>query len=119
MSNQVPSNAIVISAYRAREINYALQFAASYTTFADALISKTDQRWSYNRWSTQLIEAGKGETTICQIQRQMGPGRELLFVLPPDVTIPGLDGDTLMSSKNGERIVTASKLLIASVAGLD
>jgi hypothetical protein len=100
-------NAIVISTYRAREINYALQLTAHFSTFAEALISKTDQRWSYERYGSHIIEAGKGVTTICQVQRQMGSSRELLFVLPPDVTIPGLVGDTLMSIRYGERIVMA------------
>jgi hypothetical protein len=103
-------SAIVVAAYRAREANYAVLFGANQVdpTFAASLMAGKDNRWTYDRWTSEIIEIrglGTRSMSTCRFQKQMGSEREILFLLPADVQIPELDAQTLLTNENGDRLL--------------
>ena len=107
-------SAIVVAAYRAREANYAVLFGANQVdpTFAASLMAGKDSRWTYDRWTSEIIEIrelGTRSMSICRFQKQMGSEHEILFLLPADVQIPELDAQTLLTNKNGDQLLKTER----------
>lgn len=106
------SDALVLSAYRAHNQNYAIQFALGWVNgaFARRLMKDDFQKFSYNRWNHLVMQVGVGMFKLDTLNELIGKGLKVLLILPEDVQNPALEGDVLLQIPGKERILRLTRV---------
>ena len=106
-------DATVIGAYRARNEAYAEQFGIGYVAskFQSQLAVGLREHISYNRWNGMLFRPSVGWVPLSYLNTIIGQGRVVLFVVPIDVQLPSVNGDSLLEIPGRERIIKVHAVL--------
>lgn len=106
------SSAIVIGAFRARSEIYARQFGIWHIEPAYARLLTGDGAGAlqYDRW-TRVIVAPGAQYDISVLNGYVKRGFEVIMVLPRDLDMPELVGDTLLDLPDAERVIRLRRVL--------
>jgi hypothetical protein len=98
---------LLIASYRVRDSGYALRFALSYLDngLVQGLLGTDHEHWSHNRWNGKLLLAGGTWREVDDLEPMVRQGRNVLLLLPADVSIPGLRTETLVEIGKRERLL--------------
>lgn len=103
-------DAVVIGAFRARSPGFARQFALAFVNrdYAAPLIA-SDPRWRhFERWR-EFVETPDGRRPVSFLNDYLARGVTLLALLPRDLDMPDLVGETLLQLDD-ERLIRVTEV---------
>ena len=102
-----------MSSYRARNQAFAIEFALGCldAAYALRLTGGRPEHVSYNRWNDRLIRPGITQSPLTYLNDLIAEGREVLMVLPRDVDLPNVQGETLLDLPRWERIIKVTRVV--------
>lgn len=99
-------SAIVVGAFRARSEIFARQFAVGFLEprFARVLAGDGPDALQYERWKNAIAAPG-AQYDLTILNKYVRRGFEIIMVLPRDLDMPELVGDTLLDLPDAERVI--------------